>query len=49
MALSKYAFDLILELKSRSLFQKKTSVLDMGDQNLSMDNSIFCALKPFFV
>jgi len=40
MALSKYAFDLILELKSRSLFQKKTSVLDMGDQNLSMDNSI---------
>ena len=40
MALSKYAFDLILELRSRSLFQNKTSVLDMGDQNLSMDNSI---------
>jgi hypothetical protein len=40
MGISKFAFDLILELRSRSLFQNKTSVLNMGDQNLSIDNSI---------
>jgi hypothetical protein len=40
MGISNFAFDLILELRSRSLFQNKTSVLNMSDQNLSIDNSI---------